>query len=174
MSEVFFGVVLELDGKEISLQPKNAITQIAEKGIEVELPPGEQVALGTVGERLKGILTALGIDANSDSLNFINDDGTINAAELPDIPALQRVVNVFSTANLAIEEFHLRLPATGKPTNSGQPSTTSPSKSDTAYTVGLSATWIPDPNTGNDPGQLIDGLDLSLRGLYFKVSNEEG
>ncbi|NEO19579.1 hypothetical protein [Moorena sp. SIO4A5] len=40
-TKVFFGVSLELAGKTISLEPKNAINEIKEKGIEVELPAGE-------------------------------------------------------------------------------------------------------------------------------------
>ncbi|EKV02709.1 hypothetical protein Lepto7375DRAFT_4971 [Leptolyngbya sp. PCC 7375] len=156
-SKVFFGVVLELDGQEIALQPQNAITEIKEKGIEVGLPAGERVVLGTVGERLKGILEALGVD----DISFLKADGTLDETQLPDIPAIQTAVNLLTQANLAIEDFHLRIPPTGT-------SATAPSKEETAYTVGLSATW-----TG-DAGTLIESLDLKLKGLYFKVSNEEG
>ncbi|NEQ13334.1 MAG: hypothetical protein F6K44_05355, partial [Moorea sp. SIO3E2] len=62
-------------------------------------------------------------------------------------------------AGLYVDEFHVRIP--GAATNG------TVAKDKTAYTVGLSAEWQ------DDAGQLIDGLDLKLRGIYFKVSNEE-
>ena len=155
-SRVFFGVVLELAGTEIPLEPKNAITEIKQKGLEVELPPDKTVSLGTVGQRLKDIMDALGVEDTS----FIDEStGSIKASSLPDLQAVQTLVNVLTQANLTIEEFHLRVPPTG--TN------TTVNKSETAYTVGLSATW-----TG-DAGTLIESMDLKLKGLYLKVSNEE-
>jgi hypothetical protein len=59
-TKIYFGVALELAGKVISLEPKNAINELKEKGIEVELPPGERVYLGTVGQSLNSILQTLG------------------------------------------------------------------------------------------------------------------
>ncbi|NEO48417.1 MAG: hypothetical protein F6K55_31625, partial [Moorea sp. SIO4A3] len=63
-TKVFFGVSLELAGKTISLEPKNAINEIKEKGIEVELPAGERVYLGTVGTSLGSIIGTLGVEAD--------------------------------------------------------------------------------------------------------------
>ena len=47
-SQVFFGMVLELGGKEISLEPQTAITEIKTKGIEVALPANQVVEIGSV------------------------------------------------------------------------------------------------------------------------------
>ena len=45
-TKIYLGVAIELAGKTISLEPKNAIQELKTKGIEVELPPGERVYLG--------------------------------------------------------------------------------------------------------------------------------
>ncbi|NEO91546.1 MAG: hypothetical protein F6K56_15420 [Moorea sp. SIO3G5] len=159
-TKVFFGVSLELAGKTISLEPKNAITEIKEKGIEVELPAGERVYLGTVGTSLNSILQTLGaVDAGT-TASFLNEDGTLNSNELPEIQVLQDAASVLVEAGLYVDEFHVRIP--GAATENGKVA-----KDKTAYTVGLSAEWQ------EDSGKLIDGLDLQLKGVYFKISNEE-
>ena len=178
-TKVFFGVSLELAGKTISLEPKNAITEIKEKGIEVELPPGERVYLGTVGSSLNSIMRTLGVDsAEIDS--FLDADGSLKQDALPEISVLQNAANLLVEAGLYVDEFHVRIPGssanetvneTVTDQNTSETTTTVVKKvvkkEKTAYTVGLSAEWQ------DDAGQLIDGLDLKLRGVYFKVSNEE-
>ncbi|AOX01286.1 hypothetical protein BJP34_19240 [Moorena producens PAL-8-15-08-1] len=165
-TKVFFGVSLELAGKIISLDPKNAIDEIKEKGIEVELPAGERVYLGTVGTSFNTILQTLGAVDEGETASFLNTDGTLNTEELPDITVLQNAANLLVEAGLYVDEFHVRIPgSTANETVSEN--TTVVKKDKTAYTVGLSAEWQ------DDAGQLIDGLDLKLRGIYFKVSNEE-
>ena len=173
-TKVFFGVSLELAGKTISLEPKNAITEIKEKGIEVELPPGERVYLGTVGSSLNSIMGTLGVDsAEIDS--FLDADGSLKQDALPEISVLQNAANLLVEAGLYVDEFHIRIPGssaneneTVTDQNTNETTTTTVVKKEkTAYTVGLSAEWQ------DDAGQLIDGLDLQLKGVYFKVSNEE-
>ncbi|AOY81738.1 hypothetical protein BJP36_19315 [Moorena producens JHB] len=188
-TKVFFGVSLELAGKTISLEPKNAITELKEKGIEVELPAGERVYLGTVGTSLSSLLTTLGVDDGDDSTddtsgnfdkNFIvtaaqasqsNDElieGAINPNLLPDIDVLQNAANLVLEAGLYVDEFHVRIPgSSANEAGSADPTTKVVKKEKTAYTVGLSAEWQ------DDAGQLIEGLDLKLKGVYLKISNEE-
>jgi hypothetical protein len=149
---VYFGVVFELDGTLIPLEPKTAITDIKTNGIDCGLAPGQVIALGMVGQRLKAIFNTLGFQ---DTGSFLNDDGTIKTDVLPaDIPGFSNLVNLLTSAELNIEAFHVKLPGT---------MTTDKTK---YYTVGLSATW------SAAAGKLFDGLDLNLRGVYFKVSNE--
>ena len=172
-TKVFFGVSLELAGKTISLEPKNAIDEIKEKGIEVELPAGERVYLGTVGTSLINIMGTLGValDPDDNENNFILTEdteidgrivekGSINPTLLPDIDVLEQAANLVLEAGLYVDEFHVRIP--GAATENGKVA-----QDKTAYTVGLSAEWQ------DDAGQLIEGLDLKLRGIYFKISNEE-
>ena len=161
-TKVYFGVALELAGKVISLEPKNAINEIKEKGIEVELPPGERVYLGTVGNSLNSILQTLGAVENGETASFLNSNGTLKEGELPNIAALKTAANLVVDAGLYVDAFHVRIP--GSAASEGTASTAAKDK--TAYTVGLSAEWQ------EDAGQLIEGLDLKLRGVYFKVSNQ--
>lgn len=162
-TKLFFGVAVELGGKVISLEPKNAIQDLKTKGIEVDLPPGERVYLGTAGNSLKSIFETLGVDSIS---TYIDDNGNLKESELPDIAPLREAAKIVSSAGLYIEEFHIRIPgkAPGEPASSSKIQN---KKESTAYTVAVSAEWK------DDKGKLIEGLNLQLRGLYFKVSNEE-
>lgn len=162
-TKLFFGVSLELGGKVISLEPKNAIQELKTKGIEVELPPGERVYLGTAGSSLNSIFNALGVDSVEE---YIDENGNLKVDQLPDIAPLQTAAKIVSNAELYVEEFHVRIP--GKDPNAPADSGAIQNKKEsTAYTVALSAEWK------DGQGQLIEGLDLQLRGIYFKVSNEE-
>jgi len=177
-TKVYFGVALELAGKTISLEPKNAIDEIKEKGIEVELPPGERVYLGTVGQSLISIFGTLGVEADT-TAKFLNVDGSLKEEELPDISALKNAAKLVVDAGLFVDEFHVKIPGAAAgttptaPTTPATPAVGGPivskvaGKDKTGYTVGLSAEWQ------ENAGQLIDGLDLKLRGIYFKVSNED-
>ncbi len=164
-TKVYFGVALELAGKTIALEPKNAINELKTKGIEVELPPGERVYLGTVGNSLKKILGTLGVpDGDIDS--FLDSEGKLKADALPDIAALKKATGLVLGAGLFVDQFHVKIPGTAT-SGGGQSAAGGASKDKTSYTVGLSAEWL------EDAGNLIDGLDLKLRGIYLKVSNEE-
>ncbi|MEL7359650.1 MAG: hypothetical protein AAFN40_24350 [Cyanobacteria bacterium J06560_6] len=183
-SQVFFGMVLELGGKEISLEPETAITEIKTKGIEVGLPQGQVVQIGGVGENLKSVLDSLGVDSTTFlEIKDVNGVKTAEIKDLPDIQVLQNVVNLLFNAQLAVEQFHVKVPPTHRipPAAPGtQPTPGAPAptpvpippaeRGETAYTIGLSAVWqgdagvlFGDPQTG-----------LKLKGLFFKASNEGG
>jgi hypothetical protein len=165
-TKVYLGIALELAGKVIALEPKNAIQELKTKGLEVELPPGERVYLGTVGESLVSIFGTLGVEEETIG-TFLHttepNRGKLKEDELPDISALKNAANLVFDAGLYVDAFHVRIP--GSATTTGTPGSPAP-KEKTAYTVGLSAEWQ------GDAGRLIDGIDLKLRGLYFKVSNQ--
>lgn len=181
-SQVFFGMVLELGGKEISLEPQTAITEIRTKGIEVALPTNQVVNIGGVGENLKSILDSLGVESDSflEIRTETQNGEDVNVAEiknLPDIEALQNIVNLLFNAQLAVEQFHVRVPPTHRIVAgdaAGAPPTEveipTAERGDTAYTIGLSAVW-----TG-DAGVLFGNpqTGLKLKGLFFKASNEGG
>jgi hypothetical protein len=99
----------------------------------------------------------------------LTEDGKLNEDELPDISALKTAANLVVDAGLYVDAFHVRIPGSApKALQDGQTggTTKAAAKDKTAYTVGLSAEWV------EDAGQLIEGLDLKLRGVYFKVSNQ--
>jgi hypothetical protein len=161
-TKVYFGVVFELFGEVIALEPKNAISEIKTKGIECGLKPGQKIRIGTVGTRLKQILTGVGLEESQTT--FIKADGNFDDSQLPDIGPLKNAIGLLTQANLTIEDFHIRIPPSAAPA-AGANATPAP-KQGTGYTVGLSAVWT------EDSGKLIDGLDIKLRGVFFKVSNE--
>jgi hypothetical protein len=163
-AKTFLGVVFDFDGKEIALEPTTAINELKTKGLECGLKPGERIDFGPVGGRLRGLFTALDMDPTTlDS--FLDANGKFKEDVLPDIEVLKNIVNLLFDAELAIEQFHLKIPPTRKPPVA--PATVgeliTPALP-TRYTVGLSATW------GQEGGKLIG--NLKLKGVYFKVSNE--
>lgn len=160
--KIFFGIVLEVDNTEIALEPKNAVSDIKKKGVDVGLPPDKRVALGPLGKSLRGILEAVEVDSTEID-GFLTEEGLVKADALPDIDVLQNAVNLLLQANLAVEQFHVKLPPTERADGTPIPKE---QREDTAYTLGLSATWVA------DAGTLVGSL--KLRGMYFKVSNEEG
>lgn len=164
-SQVFLGIVLELGDKEIALEPQTAITEVKTQGIEVALPPKQTIPLGSVGDNLKSVLDSLNV--NSDFLVIKEDDSGNRVAEvrdLPDIEALQNSVNLLFNAQLAVEQFHVKVP----PTHRADGTTVIPpaERGETRYTLGLSAIWP------GDTGTLVGSL--KLKGLFFKASNEGG
>ncbi|MEA5464474.1 hypothetical protein [Leptothoe sp. PORK10 BA2] len=175
-SQVYFGMVLELGGKEISLEPQTAITEIRTKGIEVALPPDQTVEIGGVGENLKSILDSLNVESDSflEIRTETRNGQVVKIAEikdLPDIEVLKNIVNLLFNAQLAIQQFHVKVPPTHRVgATPADPLVLIPAteRGDTRYTIGLSATWI------GDAGVLFGDpqTGLKLKGLFFKASNE--
>ncbi|MEO1390391.1 MAG: hypothetical protein AAFV85_23925 [Cyanobacteria bacterium J06634_6] len=175
-SQVFFGMVLELGGKEISLEPQTAITEIKTKGIEVALPANQVVEIGSVGANLKSVLDSLGVESDSFlEIKDVNGTPVAEIKDLPDIEVLKNIVNLLFNAQLSVEQFHVKVPPTHRitggtaaaPTTALIPKT---ERAETAYTIGLSAVWI------GDAGVLFGDpqTGLKLKGLFFKASNEGG
>jgi hypothetical protein len=167
-TKAFLGVVFDFDGKEIALEPTTAITELRTKGLECGLKPGERIDFGPVGGRLYGLFEALDMDTATLDSFLDKDTGKLKEGVLPDIEVLNNIINLLLTAQLAIEQFHLKIPPTHRAPN--PPRVLTPADKitpplQTLYTVGLSATW------GADGGKLIG--NLKLKGVYFKVSNEQ-
>lgn len=170
-SQVYLGIVLELGGKEISLEPQTAITEVKTKGIEVGLPNNQVVNIGGVGENLKSILDSLDVESDFLEITEVTQNGvvtkTAKVKDLPDIEALQNTVNLLFNAQLAVEQFHVKVPPTHRePVAPATEPTPIPAaeRGETKYTIGMSAVWL------GDSGTLFGSL--KLKGLYFKASNE--
>lgn len=150
----YCGVTLELGGKEISLNPSTAINEVKTKGMECELP--DRVDIGQVSEMFDGVTKSLGADQYTwDSLGN----------EIKDIPVLSDAVELLGDANLAVEQFHLKTAPSHTKDGENLVAIAKENQEQTKYTVGLSMNW-----TG-ESGTLFG--DLKLKGIFFKVSNEE-
>ena len=154
-THVKLGVTFDLNGKPISLQPKEAIDKIKENGIELTLP--ERMELGEAGTGIDSILKKLGSDrvvslapSNNSDLKYIENN-------LPNFPLLKDAYKKVVTAHLNVERFHAKIPGSATKKADGSIET------EIKYTIGLSATWH---LTGDETG-------LTLTGIYFEVSNEE-
>ena len=161
-TKVYFGLVFDVDGKEVSLEPTTAINDIKENGIECGLPANTTVSLGRAGDRINGILKTFGTDST-----IPTTDKEIEAT-LPDIEALQTAYKKVVDAVLTIEDFHVKIP--GSKAKAINPNAS------TLYTIGLSATWpeIPKNEDNTPPASGETGVgSLALKGIYLTVSNEQ-
>ncbi|MDX2215867.1 MAG: hypothetical protein SFY66_21565 [Oculatellaceae cyanobacterium bins.114] len=169
--DIYLGVVFELKTSEltkteIGLQPTTPINKIAEYGLECELPG--PVPLGELGQNIKLILEELGADPSV----LFDNEGNVKA-ELKELPVIGPVIALILDADITIEEFYLKIPPkptsaiTPSPSPNPSPSPGSAAPPDTLYSVGISAAWDTDAGEGKLFG------NLSLKGLYVKVSNLE-
>lgn len=142
--DVKLGVTFDLDGQAILLKPEQSINKIKEEGIDLYLP--EKLNLGTVERGINGMVGSFVEDF---------DVGQIRK-QLPDFPPLKEAYNKALKAEITVEEFHVKLPGSSQQNQQKQ----------TMYTIGLSATWLPD----GDPPEEPQGLKMT--GIYFMVSNE--
>lgn len=154
---VKLGVTFDLNGKPISLQPKEAISEIQRKGIELTLP--ERREIGKAGSGVDSILQKLGSSYRAalppDSIPS-GDAVVYIYNKLPDFDLLKQAYAKVVTAQLNVERFHAKIPGSETKKPDGTPET------EIKYTIGLSATW---ELTGEETG-------LTLTGIYFEVSNE--
>ncbi|MEG4144667.1 hypothetical protein [Microcoleus sp. Pol12B5] len=147
-TKVKLGVTFDLNGEPIALQPKEAIDQIKEKGIELTLP--QKVKLGKAGDGINSILENLKSDYRVSVV-----EGKKNIKEqLPAFKILTDTYDKVMTAELSVEKFHVKIPGSGTVEKS------------TLYTIGLSAVW-----GKSDQGTDLSGLTLT--GIYLEISNEE-
>ena len=156
-THVKLGVTFDLNGKPISLQPKEAIDEIAVNGINLSLP--EPMELGEAGTGIDSILRKLGSDMKvSMPAADNNKDKKYIYNNLPEFKLLQDAYAKVVGAELNVEKFDAKIP--GSSTRKADGKTT---ETEIKYTIGLSATWH---LTGDETG-------LTLTGIYFEVSNEE-
>ena len=160
-THVKLGVTFNLNNKTISLKPTEAINEIAEKGIELKLPPEERIELGTAGEGMDSILTQLGSIYRTVKPTSPEDGKEYIVDKLPTFDPLTKAYQKVVTAHLNIEKFHAQIPGS-KTMKAG----TTTQETEIKYTIGLSATWPPEEQNSPDTG-------LTLTGIYFEVSNEE-
>lgn len=95
----YLGVVLEIGGKEVALEPKTAINRIKEEALEVELPKGTEVQLGSIAGGLEGF-------AKSVYPGF-----KLPAKDDLPLEGLRGVYGVLTTAELTINDIYLKIPA---------------------------------------------------------------
>jgi hypothetical protein len=159
-TSVKLGLAFDVNGTAIALEPKQAISEIKKQGFEVELP--QRVDLGTAGDGINSILKQLGSDYRATEVK--GETGkTVIKNQIPDFPALTKLYDKLTSARLAIEKFHVKVPGDDylDEKKRSNPDATITSD-DYKYTLGLSATW---KLTGQETG-------LTLTGIYFEVSNE--
>ena len=148
-TQVFLGVAIQLGKETFYLEPKKAISDTKKYGMEIGLPKDKIINLGTVKDGVDSILKTISGSSNTK---------LPTEQEVPDL--LKPTFRMISSAEISITDFHVKVPGTETKTPDGKsPETT------TYYTVGLSATW------DGDHGKLFG--DVSLKGIFVKVSNEE-
>ena len=145
-TQVFLGVSIQLGTEIFYLEPKKAISDAQKYGMEIGLPEGKTIDLGTVGEGIDSIL-----DTISPGTKLPSQD------KVP--PQLQSAFKTLTSANISITDFHVKVPGSETKTSDGSLETHA------YYTVGLSATW------DGDHGHLFG--NVSIKGIFVKVSNEE-
>lgn len=153
-ADVYLGMVFELQGeggkkKEIVLEPLTAINKIETEGIECTLP--ERVPLGKVGDNVASLLDSIGSNMGKTDID--------KKVESAGIPAITTAYNKLMTAELNVEEFHVKIP----------PKVEKDKGERTQFTIGVSATWTP---TADEQSADLPGT-LTLRGIYLTVSNEK-
>ncbi|MCJ8274248.1 MAG: hypothetical protein MJK04_33230 [Psychrosphaera sp.] len=123
----------------------------------------ERVPLGRVSDIFDSVTSTLG------AADYTWQD---ISKEIEGVPVLSSGVKLLGEANLAVEQFHLKMaPTYTQPDTVDGKKTPDPVKIadkdllPTRYTVALSMMW-----TG-ESGKLFG--DLKLKGIFFKVSNEE-
>jgi hypothetical protein len=133
--DAYFGIVLDVNGKEIALEPKTAINKIKEQGIEAELPAGTEVHLGSVGGGLQGFVRTI--------------DPTFNLPKQEDLPLpiLQQAYGTLTTAEITINDLYLKIP---------------PGNGAKSYRLGLYVGW---PEPKDLVGSLkLKGFSLKIDG----------
>jgi hypothetical protein len=156
--EIKFGVVLEINGKLIPLEPVSAINKIKQEGIEVGLPPGMRVDLGEIGDTVDEVIKIFDDDWGT-APNTVKDQ--LASTDLPD--PVQAIANKLLSARFAVEALHMKMKPTA-PDGSGT--------WEKKYTLGMSLTW--DPNATSDDAKPPELAGVGLRGIYLTFTNEEG
>lgn len=106
------GIVLQVGSKKIALRPRDIEAAVDSPDIDVELPPGLKVDLGTVGDDLSKVLNSIG------TLTGITIAVPAWTSTLPD--AFKTVATDIKAATFSIEQLHLKI-VTTPGTTSGTP-----------------------------------------------------
>jgi len=124
----YLGVVLELNGKEIALEPITDITRIKQDGIEAGLPTGTEVHLGSIAGGLKELIKKV--------------DPSFKLPEASEIPeALRGMYGALTSVELTVNDLYVKIPPTA---DKGQP------QASTGYRLGLYVGWSePQPLAGD-------------------------
>lgn len=145
-TQVFLGVGIQLGDETFFLEPKKAISDIKKYGLEVGLPEGKIIPLGSVQSGVNGILDTI-------------SPGTRLPTKEQVPTMLQSGWDALLSAEIAVTDFHVKVPGS----ETKIPGTAIKQET-TQFTVGLSATWQ------GDKGTLFG--NVKLRGIFVKVSNE--
>jgi len=122
--DTYMGVVLEINGKEIALEPKTAITNIKQTGLEAGLPAGTEVHLGSIAGGLEGFIQKI--------------DTSFKLPPKTDIPGpLQGMYGALTSVELTVNDLYVNIPPTAE---KGKP------QASTGYRLGLYVGW-PEPQT---------------------------
>ena len=132
-TEVAFGIILEINGEDVSLEPK-FMRQDGKNGVEFFLP--RRVEVGTA-EDLDSFLKTL----TDDNVSLPTGDNFPNPLDI--------VYKKLTLLNLAVEKLDLKVPPI-----KGEPTT---------FTLGLSATWSDNEKVSLIENKLvIKGLYVKL------------
>lgn len=151
---VKLGVIVEFGEQKIPLRPKAAISEVKEKGIEVALPDGLRVDLGTLKSLVKG-----GENGLQELIKKFDSEFKLGTFPPPDVPApFKKILEGLLDAHFSVEAFHIKLtpPRTGD--------SAAKTNWDKKYTIGLSLTWPTPP--------AAEGLPIHLEGIFLTVTNE--
>jgi hypothetical protein len=154
-TKFYCGVSFEMAGKEVKLDPSTAISEVKTQGLECTLP--SRLALGIVSGIFDDVTKALDVEYTWDDLK----------GNLEGVPVLEGAVTLLGNANLALEQFHIKLPPTHTPaiTEGGELVPILKEKQAPKYfTVAMSMIWE------GDSGAIFG--NLKLKGVFFKISNE--
>lgn len=142
-TDVKVGVILEINGEDVSLEPTTSLANVKQTGVEYSLP--RRVEVGTAKE----LVTFLSTLADQE----ITLPSSTNFPE-----PLASVYKRLNDLNLTVEQLDIKVPPSEDTKNnpiSPEPRTT--------ITLGLSATW-----SAEGPINLIDGK-LAIKGLYVTL-----
>jgi hypothetical protein len=95
---LYVGVNLEIQGRDVILAPKTPINQIAEKGIELELP--SDLYLGEAGEILDGIAEEFG---------YKSENNTPISKIKTDITVIDKLIDKVMNAELTISDLYIKV-----------------------------------------------------------------
>lgn len=171
--DIYVGMQVDLNGRDLTLIPKTPINKVKEEGLELALP--DTIFLGKVGDTVQGLVESF-TPAGSTPIKI--DDLTTG------IPAVDGIVNKVKAAELSLSKFHLKMPSQYKRDEknklvleNNKPQLVTQEEKDknpamyaTEYTVGLAATWS---DAKPADAESMGGFNMTMKGLFIMLTNEE-